>query len=169
MKKYNILYAKATAVWIIGFSALVGALLFIVSLFADVLEYDMVVPFVVLLTGTIIWIINLSRIIFAAKLLKTQKNDLKVQFDDRGATALSPRSAVYLSDSWLIVSGRLYLHIDFIESASIKYSKNSMGNDCYCQFKCKDRSRKVHMDSVSNARRIKKWYDEKKLIDSKYS
>ncbi len=158
MKKYNILYAKKTAKLIFGISAPISVLFFIVALFADVLEYDLLLSLLPIVTGLFLWVLNLLRIPSAIRLFKRQATQLKVAFDDSNAKPLYPSSNIFLSDSWFIASGKLYLHKTFIQSITIKARKTNQGNDYDCVFKCLDGTHKLHVGSSSSAKEIKRWF-----------
>ena len=159
MKKYNLLYAKQCALLIFGISAPISILFFLVALFSDVLAYDLVLSAIPLTVGLLIWAIALLRIPFANKLLYLQTKLLNIALDDTHATALSPSSAIFLSPCWFIASGRLYLHRDFIQSVRIQARKTNMGNDYDCLFACKDKTYRLRVSSLSDAKKIKNWFD----------
>ncbi len=159
MKKYNLLYLKKTALLIFGISAPISILFFIVALFADVLPYDLLMSLAPLCIGLLIWALHLLRILFAKKLSDKQTALLGISFDDTHATALYPSSTIFLTSGWFIASGRLYLHREFIKSVSIQAHKTNMGNNYYCVFQCKDKSHRIHVDSLSSAKKIKNWFD----------
>ena len=161
MKKYNILYAKKTAVWFFSIFASISLLFLIVALFADSLSYDLLVSLVFLFIGLLLWALNLLRIPFAIRLFKVQATQLNVTFDDSDAKALYPSSMIFLTNSWFIASGRLYLHKDFIQSMTVKTRKSAKGNDYYCVFKSNDGTHTIHVDSSSSAKKIKNWVGAK--------
>jgi len=161
MKKYNILYAKRTARLVLIISAPISILFFTVSLFYNVLEYDILFSFFPILIGLFLWTFNLLHISSAIKLFRLQATQLNVVFDDTNARALYPSSTIFLSDSWFIASGQLYLHKNFIQSITIKTRKTNRGNNYYCAFKCLDKTHTIHVDSSASAKWIKCWFKEK--------
>ena len=160
MKKYNLLYAKKTAIWIFSIFAAVIILFFVVALFNNAGEYTLLIPLLQMLLGVVIWLFFLLKIPFAVKLLNKQIKELSLSFDDSGAQPLNPSSTIFLSKEWFIASGRLYLHKDFISGVSIKVRKTGRGNDYFCVFKCKDKRHTLHVYSSTDAKRIQKWFKE---------
>ena len=160
MKKYNLLYAKKTAIWIFSIFAAISVFFLAVVLFSDEVEYDLLIPLFILLIGAGIWILSLLKISFAVKLLNKQIKELSLPFDDSGAQPLNLSSTIFLSKEWFIASGRLYLHKDFISGVAIKVRKTGRGNDYFCVFKCKDKCHTLHVASSTDAKRIQKWFKE---------
>ncbi len=160
MKKYNLLYLKRTAIYCFGMGVPICCLFFFVSLFADSLENDLLISFYPLLVSFVIWCGLAIRVPLAQKVLYSQIKNLNLSFDDSNAEKISPSSLIYLSDDWLIASGTLYLHKDFINSISVRSQNkyNSMGG-YYCIIFCKNGKKyKLFVSSTSDYKAIKNWY-----------
>lgn len=160
MKKYTVLYLKRTAVYCFGIGVPICCLFFFVSLFADSLKNDLLISFYPLLVSFVIWCGSAIRVPLAQKLLYSQIKTLNVSFDDSNAEKTTLSSLTYLSDNWLIASGTLYLHKDFINKISVKSEnkRNSMGG-YYCIIKCKNGKKyNLFVPSINEYKTIKNWH-----------
>lgn len=160
MKQYNLLYLKRTAIYCFGMGVPICCLFFVVSLFADSLENDLLFSFYPLLVSFVIWCGFAIRVPLAQKMLKSQIKKLNISFDDSNAEKISLSSLIYLSDNWLIASGTLYLYKDFIRGISVRpqNKRNSMGG-YYCIIKCKNGKKyKLFVPSTTDYKVIKNWY-----------
>ena len=163
MKKYNLLYARKTAILILGIFIPLGVLFFLIWLAFDSTVEDLVTIFVSLgfmVVAVCLWCA--IRMLYAVTLYRKQLKTLRVAPPDGTAKPLYPSSLIFLSASWLIIAGKLYLHRDFIQGISVKTRKTSKGNDYFCVFRCLDRTVKTHIPSASEAKKIKKWFDMEK-------
>ena len=159
MRKYNLLYMKRVAVWVAAISISLTLLFLIVALISHTLPSQLLACLSPLSVGVIVWAASLSRMPFAHRLVNEQKGVLGVEFDDTGAAPLYPKSGVFLSDNWLIASGRLYLHRAFIQSVSVRARPFKGRKDYYCLFKCRGGDHKLFVDSSASAQKIKAWFD----------
>lgn len=160
MKKYNLLYLKRIAIYCFGLGIPICCLFFCVSLFEDVIENDLLISFYPLLISFLVWCIFALRIPFAQKLLSSQIKMLGTIFDDSNSEKIAPTSLIYLSDNWLIASGTLMLHKNFINNISVRPQNkyNSMGG-YYCIIKCiNGKKYKLFVPSTSEYKTIKKWH-----------
>lgn len=162
MKKYNIRYLKRVAIYCFGIGISICCLFLVVSLFTKVTKENLWASIYPLLVSFIIWCIFAIRIVWTNNLLHIQNKLLNVTFNDNGAYKISHNSLVYVSDNWLIASGTLVLHKDFIKSISVKPENkhNNMGG-YYCVIKCKNEKKyKLFLPSTSECQTIKRWYKQ---------
>lgn len=160
MKKYNFLYARKTAILIFGIFIPLGLLFFLIWLAFDSTVEDLVTIFVSLgfmVAAVCLWCA--TRMLCAVRLYRKQLKTLRVAPPDGTAKPLYPSSLIFLSASWLIIVGKLYLHRDFIQRVSVKVRRTSKGNDYFCVFRCLDQTVEIHIPSVSEAKKNKKWFD----------
>ena len=160
MKKYNLLYARKTAILTLCIFIPLGVLYFLIWLAFDSPTEDLITIFVSLgfmLAAVCLWCA--IRMLYATVLYRKQIDTLRVAPPDGTAKPLYPSSLIFLSESWLIMAGKLYLHRDFIQQVSVKIRRTSKGNDYFCVFRCLDRTVKTHIPSASEAKKIKKWFD----------
>ena len=104
MKKYNLLYVKRTALWIFSIFGAISVVFFAIALIYDELEYDLLIPVIILLVGAVFWLISLVKIPFAVKLLNKQLKELSVPFKPKSAARTRPSSLIFLSDNWFVIS-----------------------------------------------------------------
>ena len=159
MRKYNLLYMKRVAAWVAAISISLTLLFLIVALISHTLPSQLLTCLSPLSVGVIVWAASLSRMPFAHQLVNEQRKALGVDFDDAGAKPLYPSSGIYLSDTWLIASGRLYLHRNFILNVVIEARPFKGRKDYYCLFKCRDGDHRLPVDSSVSAKKIKDWVD----------
>lgn len=161
MKKYDLLYIRK----MVGLSIIIFLpimLLFIlVSLVYDVLANDLLIS-VLLPLGSVLAVLcyALFRIIIGRIVLKRQMLAYHVDFCNCNARKLAARSLIFLCDEWIIWSGRMVLHKDYILSISIKPENkyNSTGG-YYCLCKCRDHKQyRIFVPSTTEAKEIKRWH-----------
>ena len=159
MRKYNLLYVKRVAAWVAVISISLTLLFLIAALISRTLQTQFLTCLSPISVGMIVWAASLSRMPFANRLVNEQKGVLGVDFDDTGAAPLYPKSGIFLSDNWLIASGRLYLHRNFILNVAIEARPFKGRKDYYCLFKCRDGDHRLPVDSSVSAKKIKDWVD----------
>lgn len=162
MKKYNLIFIRKTVILTLCFFVPLCILFFLVWLAFDSPMEDLITIFVSLgIMVAAVWLWCAIRMLYAAILYRKQLNSLHISSLDEKAKPLYPSSIIFLSESWLIIAGKLYLHRDFVKSVSVKSRRTRMGNEYFCVFKCVDTTRKCHIPSASDAKKIKKWFDAK--------
>ena len=160
MEKYNLLYARKTAILTLCIFIPLGVLFFLIWLAFDSPTEDLITILVSLgIMVAAVWLWCAIRMLYAAILYRKQLNSLHVSSLDEKAKPLYPSSMIFLSESWLVIAGKLYLHRDFVKSVSVKSRRTRMGNDYFCVFRCLDRIVKTHIPSASEAKKIKVWFD----------
>ncbi len=163
MKKYNLIYAKKTAVRCFLIALPVSGLFFVLSLFYNAVENDILYSLYIIIIALVVWIALLLRIPFAYMLLGRQKKLLDVDFYDEDAVNLykNNKSLIYLSIDWLIFSGTACFHRDYIEKLTIRSKKRKNHTDYYhlCIIVGTDK-RKYYklLDSQSSGKKIRDWY-----------
>ena len=164
MKKYNLIYAKHTFLMCFVISLIAAIPLFIVSLFYDEVENDILYSLYCLLAGAAVWLLLLLRIPFAHMILRRQEKMLGIKFDDKDVKPLYPKSAnslIYVSDEWLIFAGTGAFCRDYIEKFTVRSKKRKNRTDYYhlCIIIGKDKKKYYKLlDSASTAKKIREWY-----------
>ena len=162
MKKYNLIFIRKTVILTLGIFVPLFALFFLVWLAFDSPMEDLITILVSLgIMVAAVWLWCTIRMLCAAILYRKQLIFLHISSFDGKAKPLYPSSIIFLSESWLVIAGRLYLHRDFVKSVSVKSRRTRMGNEYFCVFQCVDTTRKCHIPSASDAKKIKKWFDAK--------
>lgn len=161
MKKYDLLYIrKMVDISIIIFLPIMTLFVF-VSLSADVLANDLLLS-ILLPVGCVLAVLCfvLFQVMIERIILKRQILAYHVDFCDHNARQIAARSLIFLCDEWIIWSGRMVLHKDYILSISIKPENkyNSMGG-YYCLCKCRDHKQyRIFVPSTTEAKEIKHWH-----------
>ncbi len=164
MKKYNLIYAKHTFLMCFVISLIAAIPLFIVSLFYDEVENDILYSLYCLLAGAAVWLLLLLRIPFAHMILRRQEKLLGKKFDDKDVKPLYPKSAnslIYVSDEWLIFAGTGAFGREYIEKLTVRSKKRKNRTDYYhlCIIIGKDKKKYYKLlDSASTAKKIREWY-----------
>lgn len=160
MKKYTLLYFTRIAKYCIFIGTPIFLLLFITALCFDVLENDILVAFIFpLVCALMVWLEVVLRFVWGYQLYKKQVKLLNMEFNDKNAERIAPKSLIFLSEQWLICSGRFVICKDFIKSISIRNqnSRNSMGG-YYCVLKCVDnKCYRVFVPSKAEGKQIVNW------------
>ena len=94
------------------------------------------------------------------KLIRYQEEFLNISFNDQNAAPLLPRSLTYLSDDWVIFSGKTAFHREFIEKVTIRPKHASTGGNNYI-LKIKTRTGRSYkrvFGSHADARDIQHWF-----------
>lgn len=119
VQKYIRIYLKRNAILLLCICAPISILFFIVSLFADVLPYDIWLIFLPLLLGVLIFCISTLYVFRFKRLISVQENYLHTVFNDNHAHKIAG-TITYLSDDWLIIAGSCAFHRQYIRSFSVK-------------------------------------------------
>lgn len=142
--------------------------LFIVSLFFDAVENDILYSLYCLLGGVAVWLVLLLRVPFACMILRRQEKMLNIRFDCKGvkplypsASAMSANSLIYMSEEWLIFAGTGAFCRDYFEKFTVRSKKRKNHVDYYhlCIIVGKDKKKYYKLlDSASTAKRVREWY-----------
>ena len=110
MKKYTLLYFTRIAKYCIFIGTPIFLLLFITALCFDVLENDILVAFIFpLVCALMVWLEVVLRFVWGYQLYKKQVKLLNMEFNDKNAERIAPKSLIFLSEQWLICSGRFVI------------------------------------------------------------
>ena len=161
LKKYDLLFIQKTFGLSIIIFLPIMLLLILFSLVYDVLANDLLIS-VLLPLGSVLAVLCYAffRIIIERTILKRQMLAYRVVFCDHNVRQLAARSLIFLCDEWIIWSGRMVLHKDYILSISIKPENkyNSMGG-YYRLCKCRDHKQyRIFVPSTTEAKEIKRWH-----------
>ena len=158
MKKYTVLFLKNRLLITSLFGSFFFLLFFFVSLFIPDAAYPPIFALLAYVPFVIWYGIDIIMTIRFRKLIRFQENLLNVVFNDDNAIPLFPKSLTYISNSWLIFSGKEAFHKLFIERISIKTIHTNMGNDY--NLKIMTRKGKTYtkvIDSYTSAKKIQNW------------
>lgn len=153
-------YILRSAAMIFGIAFFVFLVFFIVALFYDVQQDDILVSFQVLGIGAVVFAVSLIPIVRFHNMIRMQEAMFDIRFQANDATPLHRHSLVYLSKDWLIVAGRYAFYRDFIRNKRImiQVQKTSFGNNYFIKIDgINDRSYRFHADSSSSAKQMKAW------------
>ena len=158
MEKYTRLFLKYRLL----ITSLSGTFFFLLFFFVLLFHKDAVYPptFALLVyVPFLIWYgIDVLLTIRFQKLIRYQEKHLNVVFDDTNAVPLFPKSLTYLSDSWLIFSGKEAFHKQYIERILVETIHNSMGHDYKVNIMTLEgKAYTKAVDSYTSAEMIKKW------------
>ncbi len=126
-KKYINIYLKRNAILIAFLVIPVSILFLIVSLFADVLSYDIWVSFVPIIIGMFCFALSSIYIYRFLRMIQRQEDIFNVQFNDNNAQPLGKGDTTFLSDDWLIHSGSCAFYRGYIKSFSKKVYRSGVG------------------------------------------
>ncbi len=159
MNKYIILFLKNRLLII----SVTGTLFFLLYFFVLLFNNNVYTPIFAFwaFVPMLIWFcIDILLTIRFQRLIRYQEEYLNVVFNDINAVPLFPKSMTYLSDDWLIFSGKLAFHSQYIESISIIASWTSMGKDYKLKIQtCTGKTYMKSVDSYRNAIKIKHWFE----------
>ena len=160
LKKYNVFYIKRTALWILTSFSVAGILMFVLALVTDASRRDQLIVLAFIPLGWILWVFSILSVPYATRLCRRQTKQLSIPFDDQGAIPMHPTSMTFLSEDWLIASGRLYLHRNFIRSITVEVRKTARGATYTCLFHCNSGLYKI-TGNASDAEAIQAWHNAK--------
>ena len=160
IKDFISIYMKENAVLASIIVIPIAVLFFVVALFADALNYDMIIAVVPLIFG-------ICQIVFAflktkhfKNMILTQEKELELSFEEEIFTPFYPKTLFYSSDSWIVKSGCWAFHRSVLQKISVTVVNEKTPTRHYIvKFYAKDR---VVVDSnlkSSEIKKIKKWYN----------
>lgn len=163
MNKYSELFLKNRLL----ITSFIGTFFFLLFFFVLLIYKDAVYPPAFALFAYVpflIWYgIDILLTIRFRKLIHYQEERLNVVFNDSNAVPLYPKSKTFLSDDWLIFSGKEAFHKLYLERISIKTVPVNMGNDCKLKITTRDGIIFTKaIDSYTNAKKIQNWLKSKK-------
>lgn len=107
-------YILRCAAMIFGIAFFIFLIFFIVALFYDVQEDDILMSFQVLGIGAVVFAVSLIPIVRFRNMIRMQEAMFDIRFQANDAMPLHRNSLVYLSKDWLVVAGRYAFYRDFI-------------------------------------------------------
>ncbi len=160
MKKYTTVFLKNRLL----ITSLAGSFFFLLFFFLLLLHKGTVYPPVFAFLAYVpfvIWFgIDALLTVRFREMIRRQEERLNIGFDDTGSEPLFPGSTTYLSDSWLIFSGKEAFHRLYIVKVSIKTVRTGMGNDYYLKITTlEEKTFAKAIDSCTNAKKVKFWFE----------
>lgn len=93
------------------------------------------------------------------QIIRYQERLFHVKFSDTNTAALYPKSNTFLSDDWLIFSGKSAFCRQYIRRISIVAVRTNRDNDYRLKLFTTDGKTYLHaIDSQINANKIQRWY-----------
>lgn len=158
VNKYIRIYHKRNISLALTCAIIVFVPLFVVSLFYDVVQEDILVSFVpFVLAAGYVAIASLFTIRFK-KMIEEQEQLYKVKFQDTGVAHLE--TTLYLSKDWLIWAGSCAVYRKHVKSINSTLRHGRVGSSNEVSIKTVDNKQyTVWCISASNVKKIKKWKD----------
>lgn len=160
MNKYTKLFLKNRLLLIFVVGTLFFLLFFFVLLFNKNAIYPPAFALWIYVPGVVWFAIDVLLTIRFRKLIRYQEEFLNISFNDQNAAPLFPRFLTYLSDDWVIFSGKTAFHREFIEKVTIRPKHASTGGNNYI-LKIKTRTGRSYkrvFGSHADARDIQHWF-----------
>lgn len=156
INKYIRIYHKRNVRLALACAAIISIPLFVVSLFADVVQEDTWISFIpFVLAIACILVASLFTIRFK-KMIEKQELLYKVQFQDTDVVHLE--TTLYLSKEWLIWAGSCAIYKEHIKSINSVLRHGSAGSSNEIIIKTVDNKRyRIWCLSASNVKKIKEW------------
>ena len=129
ISKYINIYLKRNLILIALISVPISFLFFIISLFYDVLDYDVLASFFPIIIGALCFVLSIIYPYRFKRMIKYQEDMYNIEFNDNNAQPLYKNSIIFLSDDWLIISGEYAFYRGYVKSFSQKIYRRRYGND----------------------------------------
>ena len=156
VEKYIRLYMRRNMLFGLGLAILCWVPLFIASVIADVLAYDIVLSFVPFPIAFVCVLISYIPTFRFKRMIKEQEVYYHTEFTDRGVRRLENR--LYLSDDWLIAAGECALYKKYIRGMREKYITSRSGGSHLVKItSVDDKLHSIWILSSSNIKMIRQW------------
>ena len=160
-KDFISIYMKENAVLASIIAIPIAVLFFVVALFADALNHDMVLAVVPLLFGMCCIGIVFLKTRYFKHLILTQEKGLEVSFEGEIFTPFYPKTLFYSSDSWIVKSGCWAFHRSFLQKISVTVvNEKSAARHYVVKFYATDGVVVVDNNlGIGEIKKIKKWHN----------
>lgn len=159
MKRYIVRFLKARFLVIFGVATLFYELFFYVLLWCKTAAFAPPSVLWIYVPALAWYLLDILLTFRFRQIIRYQEHPFHVKFSDTNATALYPGSNTFLSDDWLIFSGRSAFYRQYIRRISIVTVRTNMGNDYRLKLYTTDGKTYLRaMDSHTNAKKIQRWY-----------
>lgn len=156
VEKYIRLYMMRNMLLCLGLAVLCWVPLFIVSVIADVLAYDIAFSFVPFPIAGLCVLVSYIPTFRFKKMIKEQETYYHTEFTDSGVKRLE--NTLFLSDDWLIAAGERALYKEHIRGIRVKSVYSRYGGSHLVKITTvDDKLHSVWVLSSSNIKKIQKW------------
>lgn len=159
MKRYIVRFLKARFLVIFGVATLYYELSFFMLLWCKTAVYAPPFALRVYVPALVWYLLDILLTFRFRQITRYQERLFHVKFSDTNAAALYPESNTFLSDDWLIFSGKSAFCRQYIRCISIVAVRTNRGNDYRLKLFTTDGKTYLHaIDSQTNANKIQRWY-----------
>ena len=159
MKKYTYIFLKNRLLIVFSAAALLFLLFFFVLLINKNAVYALPFALWVYVPAAVWYSIDILLSIRFQRMIRYQEQYFNVVFSDADSVPLFPGSITYLSDDWLIFSGKTAFYRKYVGKITVERVHTNMGNDYYLKIQtCDGRTYTKAIDSYTNARKIQDWF-----------
>ncbi len=159
MKRYIVRFLKMRFLVISGGTTLFYELFFYVLLWCKTAAFAPPSALWIYVPALAWYLLDILLTFRFRQIIRYQERLFHVKFSDTNATALYPKSNTFLSDDWLIFSGKSAFCRQYIRRISIVTVRTNRGNDCRLKLFTTDGKTHLRaMDSQTNANKIQRWY-----------
>lgn len=159
MKRYIVRLLEARFLVIFGGATLFYELFFYVLLWCKTAAFAPPSALWVYVPALLWYLLDILLTFRFRQIIRYQERLFHVKFSDTNAAALYPESNTFLSDDWLIFSGKSAFCRQYIRRISIVAVQTNRGNDYRLKLFTTDGKTYLHaIDSQTNASKIQRWY-----------
>ncbi len=163
MEKYNNLYIKYISSLSFGIALPITLILNLSAIIFKSFDTEaFIFSFFPLMVAVLITANAFLRIAYLKNLLKEQEKTGFI-FDDFGAYPIYKKSIIFVSENWVIISGRLAFHKKFIKRIVIRKEMNNNTSGCpyALLFECiNGEIYRYKLTSYSDGKVIKEWFNK---------
>jgi len=119
IKYYSSLYMKEQFFLVSIITLPISVIFFVVSLYFDVISYDIFVSFTPILFGALVLFFAYLKTNRFKNMIFLQEKVLNVSFDNEKLYPIYPKTLFYFSNSWFIKSGCWAFHKSYLNSIKV--------------------------------------------------
>lgn len=159
MKRYIVRFLKTRFLVIFGVATLYYELSFFILLWYKTAVYAPPFALWTYVPALAWYLLDILLTFRFRQIIRYPERLFHVKFSDTNAAALYPESNTFLSDDWLIFSGKSAFCRKFIRRISIVAVRTNRGNDYRLKLFTTNGKTYLHaIDSQTNANKIQHWY-----------
>ena len=160
MKLYIVRFLKARFLVIFGVATLYYELSFFILLWCKTAVYAPPFALWTYVPALVWYLLDILLTFRFRQIIRYQERLFHVKFSDTNVAALYPGSNTFLSDDWLIFSGKSAFCRQYIRRVSIVTVRTGRGNDYRLKLYANDGKTYLlrMIDSYASAKTIQRWY-----------
>ena len=159
MKRYIVRFLKARFLVIFGGATLFYELFFYVLLWCKTAAFAPPFALWTYVPALVWYLLDILLTFRFRQIIRYPERLFHVKFSDTNAAALYPESNTFLSDDWLIFSGKSAFCRKYIRRISIVAVRTNRGNDYRLKLFTTGGKTYLHdIDSQTNPNKIQHWY-----------